>query len=308
MAFNRDAADQRLSPSYRESRDIENIKNKWRRLVREEMSKHLELIKEGAKGFSQVRAGLLSMLIDYESNKAERVFGEILDEMLPGARDLVSQIGQLANQWPSQVAPEAVMVCEDANFRSPTMEVEPGPSNHRLGEPTMGPPPRPTALPTPVTPAVPVDNVEEDAHEPPPLWEDRESIHSDSSLASLSMLRTAKRSLDLAETEHPGNPELPAKRAKNSAEKPLWGLVTKSVDFREVEGKQFIFQDSRYGNGWFALWCDRDQKPPFLVHPLRKNVAINHFESRGHSCHDSERHYELEDILREYTYQGGNRS
>lgn len=272
------------------------------------MSKHLELIKEGAKGFSQVRAGLLSMLIDYESNKAERVFGEILDEMLPGARDLVSQIGQLANQWPSQVAPEAVMTCEDVGLRSPTMEVESGPSNHRHGEPSMGPPPRPTALPTPVTPAVLRENVEEDAHEPAPVWEDRESIRSDSSLASLSMLQTAKRSLDVAEMEHPGSPELPAKRAKNSAANPLWGLVTKSVDFREVEGKHFIFRDSRYGDGWFALWCDRDQKPPFLKHPLWNEVAIKHFKSRGHSCHDPERHYEVKDLLVEYTYQGENPS
>lgn len=308
MAFSREAFTDEPSRGYVESRNIEDIKNRLGPTIRRWMSQHLNLIKDGAKGFSQLHTEIHSTLtrdLGEKVETSELIIRQIVDDILPGALDLVSQISQLADQWPSQVAPEAVMACDDDGFRSLTMDLELGSSNHRHGGSSMGPPPRPTALPTPVTPGAPRDNVEDAREPPPPIEEDRESVHSDTSLVSISLLQTAKRSLDVAEMDHPGSPELPASRAKSSTARPLWGLVTNSVDFQEIEGNQFIFQDKRYGDGWLALWCDRDkQQPPFLEHPFRTKVAFDHFNGSGHACHGSDRRPELEEILRECTYHG----
>lgn len=310
MEFSREALNDEAARGYMESRNIEDIKNRLRLVIRRRMSQHLNLIKEEAKGFSQSHTEIhrwLTRDMHETVEQSELIIRQIVDDILPGALDLVSQIGQLADQWSSQVAPEAVMACDDDEFRPLNMGLELGPSNHRHGESSMGPPPRPTALPTPVTPGAPKDNVEEDAREPPPpIEEDRESVVSDTSLVSFSRLQTARRSLDVAEMDHPGSPELPARRAKSSTTRPLRGLVTNSVDFQEVEGNQFIFQDKRYSDdSWLALWCDRDkQQRPFLGHPFRTKAVFNHFDGSDHPCHGSDRRPELEEILREHTYRG----
>lgn len=308
MAFSRYSVIRMLSQSYIESRNIEKTRNMWTPAFHREMSQHLDLIKEGIKGFSRLHADIVSFLtasMGEGDERADLCIRRALDELFPArALDLVSQIDQLLEHCPSQVAPEAVMVCADDDLRSFTVDLEPGPSNHRQGESSMGPPPRPVAFLTPETPAGPRHNVDEGTHEPPPIREDRDSLTSDTTHGSHALMQTAKRTLDVAEIDHPHTPELPTKKAKSSTAQQLDGLVTKSVDFREVEGKQFIFKGSRYGDGRFVLRCGSGQRKPFLKHPLWAKVAMNHFNSDGHPCHDTSRNYTLEDVLIEYTYHG----
>ena len=278
-------------------------------IVHEEMSTHLDLIRQGMQGFSLARSKIRAAFTrSRESDEtAEMVIHQFLDNMFPGAqaRDLFSRMDQLVNQYHSYVAPEAVMVCDDDDVRSMTMGVEPGSSsNHHHGTSCMGPPPRPAALLTSVTLAGPKDNMQHGAYELPPVRDDPEYLSSDTSHGCLTLLQTAERPLDVVEIDEPRTPELPSKKTKGSTAPHLDSLVTKSVDFREVEGRQLIFVDRRYGPGWFVLRCGPGQQKPFLKHPLRGNVAMDHFASEGHTCHDTNRIYTLEDVLIENTYRG----
>lgn len=292
---------------YTESRGIEKIKDAWTPAVRQEMRKHLDLVKEGVKAFSRAHDELLSSMSQSTLERdeiAELIIRQVTDDMIPGALDLISQIDQLVGQYTSQVAPEAVMVCDDDDSRSFTMGLEPGSYIRRQGESSMGPPPRPAAPLTPVTPAGPRDNTDESAHERTTAQADREFLPPSASHGSLSLLQTAKRPLEVVEIDDPRTPEPPTKKSKGSTAPRLYGLVTGSVDFREVEGKHFIFKDKRYGAGWFVLRCGPNQREPFLQHPLRSDVAMNHFASKVHVCHDTKRTYKLVDLLKEFTCRG----
>lgn len=288
-------------------RDPERIKEVWIPILHEDMSRHLDLIRQGVQGLSLARSMIRGTFVGLERDEmVEAVMHEFLENVFPGAqaRDLFSKMDQLVSQWPSYVAPEAVMVCDDEDIRSITMDFEAGPSNHHQGSSSMGPPPRPAALLTPATPARPNDSAHHGAHEPPPPRDDAEYSSSDTSHGSLTLLQNAKRSLDVVETDDPHTPGLPSKRTKSSTAPHLDSLVAKTIDFREVEGKEFIFVDRRYGPSWFVLRCGPDQQEPFLKHPLRGNVAMDHFASEGYTCHDSSRIYTLEDVLIEHTYRG----
>lgn len=307
MALSSDSVLRMLPQSYTESRSIEKIRDAWTPAVRQEMRKHLDLVKEGVKAFSRAHDELLSSISRSALEKdetAELIIRQVTDDMIPGALDLISQIDQLVGQYTGQVAPEAVMICDDDDSRSLTMGLEPGSSIRRQGESSMGPPPRPAVLLTPVTPSAPIDNAEEGDHERTPTRDDREFVPSSTSHGSLALPQTAKRSLEVVDIDDPRAPEPPTKRAMGSTAPRLDGLVTGSVDFREVEGKHFIFKDKRYGAGRFVLRCGPNQREPFLQHPLRSNVAINHFASKVHSCHDTERTYTLVDLLKEFTCRG----
>lgn len=305
MALNSDSVPRMLPQWYTESRDIEKTKDAWTSTIRQEMKRHLDLVKEGVKAFSQGHDELLSSMSQYERDEtAELVIRQVTDDMIPGALDLISHMDQLVGQYTSQVAPEAVMVCDDDDSRSLTMGFEPGSSIRRQGESSMGPPPRPAVLLTPVTPAGPRGNADDGAREPTPTRDDREFLPSSASHGSLARLQTAKRSLEVVEIDDPRAPEPPTKKAKGSTAPRLDGLVTGSVDFREVEGKHFIFKDKRYGTGWFVLRCGPNQREPFLQHPLRSNVAMDHFAGDGHVCHDTKRIYTLVDVLIEFTSRG----
>ncbi|KAI7785332.1 hypothetical protein LA080_007617 [Diaporthe eres] len=300
MTTSSDLIIQKLPREYVESRGIEKVRGTWIPLIDEEMSRHWDLIKEGIKGFSLAHAGMLSALTRFERDEtAELIIRQFVDDRFPGALDLISQIEPLVNQYPSHVVEEAVMVCDDHDIRSVTMDVEPGPSNYHRGESSMPPPPRPAAPLTPVTPAGPKGIRHQNDHEQPPVGD----VSSDTDHGSLALLQTAKRSLDVVEVDNPRTPESPTKKAKSTTAPHSTGKVTKSVDFWEVEGQQYIFKDNQCGPGWFVVRCGPGQRVPFLKHPLKGNIATDHFNDDDQPCHDSRRIYTFDDVLREYTYR-----
>lgn len=311
MALSSSIVLQELSQQYMDSREYESIKNEWSAVVRGVMSKRLEVIREGIKDFSRAQSWLLSEIAQRRErdDTAEQIIREISDDLLPGGLDLISQIDQLVNQHPSQnqhpshMVEEAVMICDDDDGRSFTMDVEPGSSTRRRGDALMGPPPSPAAPLTPVTPIGSKGTRNQTAHEEPsgaaPEPPASETVHG-----SLVLQQTAKRSLDVVEIGQPRTPESPSKKAKSSTAPQPACPVTKSVHFWEVEGQQFIFKNDQWGPGCFIVRCGLGQRVPFLKHPLKGNAVMDHFNDDDQPCHDSRRIYTFDDVLREYTYRG----
>lgn len=303
---------QLLPQAYLESRHVENLEAVWEPILCQEMGRHLDLIKEGVRGFTLVRSNIHRSLTETSLERdetAEMIIQQFLNRKFPGVDELISQIGPLVSQYPSQAAPEAVMVYDDDDLRSFTMDVEPGPSNHRKGKQPMGPPPRPVAPLTPGTSSGQNDIGHQSASEAPSIPEFPVSLSSDDSNGSPSFLRrqTAKRLIDAVDFDPRRSPESATKKTK-SPTAPRWAdLVTKSLDFQDVEGQQYIFKDVRCGLGvWLVVWCGPGQRVPFLEHPLRGKGALDHWRRKCHPCHDTEdtSAYELEDIVREYAYRG----
>ncbi|KAG8160253.1 hypothetical protein KVR01_009789 [Diaporthe batatas] len=300
---------QRLPQSYRDSRHVENLEAVWEPILYQEMGKHLDLIKEGVKGFTQSRSNIRRSLTETSLERdetAEMIIQQFLSRKFPGLDDLITQIGPLLSQYPSQVAPAAMVACDDDDRRSFTMEAEPGSSRQCQGEQSMGPPPRPAAPMAPATATAPNDAGHQSPSEPLSIPDFQPSLSSDGDHDSPIFLRTqtAKRSFDAMEVDQPRSPESSSKKAKIA---PRWAnLVTKSLDFHEVEGKQYIFKDMRCGDGiWLVVWCGPGQRMPFLEHPLRGKGALDHCRQKGHPCHDTgiTSAYELEDIVQEFVYR-----
>lgn len=301
-----------LPQEYRESRHVENLEAVWEPVLYREMGRHLDLIKEGVRGFALVRSNIRRSLTETlleRDETAETIIQRFLNRKFPGVDDLISQISPLVSRYPSQAAPEAVMICDDDDLRSITMDVEPGPSNHRNGKQLMGPPRRPVAPLTPGTSAGQNDIGHQSSTEMPSIPEIPAPSSSDDSHGSLSFLRTqtAKRLIDAVEVDPQRSPESATKKTK-SPTSPRWAdLVNRSLDFQDVEGQQYIFKDVRCGLGvWLVVWCGPGQRVPFVEHPLRGKSALDHWRRKGHPCHDTEDTfaYEIEDIVREYAYRG----
>ncbi|KAK2607629.1 hypothetical protein N8I77_006292 [Diaporthe amygdali] len=305
MAPAPDSITRMLPHDYKESRKIENIRNVWYPLLYQEMSRHWDLIKEGIKGFTRARDEMRSALVNYERDEtADSIVHDFLDNTFPGALELIKQIDPYLNQFPSRVAQEAVMICDDDDdIRSVTMDIESGPSNYRHGESSMGPPPRPAAPLTPVTPAGLRDTGNQGDDSSSAVWNHPGSPSPDPAHGRLSLLQTAKRSLDVMEVESPQNPGSPTKKAKSTTG-PQATEVTMDIELWEIEGKQYIFKDKRCGPGWFVVRCDPlDQRTQFEEHPLESNMAMKHFNEVACDDHDRTKKYTLDDIIREFTYR-----
>lgn len=311
MTSNSNDYTQQLPRSYRDSRHVENLEAVWEPILYREMGKHLDMIKEGVRGFTQVRSNIRRSLTETSLERdetAEMIIQQFLNRKFPGVDDLIIQIGPLLSQYPpNQAAPAAVIVCDDDDRRSFTMEAEPGSSRQRQGEQSMGPPARPAVPPTPGTATASNDVGHQSPSEPLSIPEIQETLSSGSSHGSPSFLRmqTAKRMFDAMDIDQPRSPESSTKKAKTA---PRWAnLVTKSLDFNDVEGKQYIFKDVRCGDGvWLVVWCGLGQQMPFLEHPLRGKGALDHWRQKGHRCHNTEitSVYELDDIVQEFAYRG----
>lgn len=301
---------QQLPQSYRDSRHVENLEAVWEPILYREMGNHLDLIKEGVRGFTQVRSNIRRSLTETSLERdetAEMIIQQFLNRKFPGVDDLITQIGPLLSQYPSQAAPAAVVVCDDDDRRSFTMEAEPGSSRQRQGEQLMRPPPRPAAPLTPGTAPASNDVGHQSSSEPLCIPEFQERLPPDGSHSSPSSLRTqtSKRLFDAMMIDQPRSPESSTKKAKTA---PRWAnLVNKSLDFHDVEGKQYIFKDVRCGDGvWLVVWCGPGQRTPFLEHPLRGKGALDHWRQKGHPCHDTgiTSAYEFDDIVQEFAYRG----
>lgn len=76
-----------------------------------------------------------------------------------------------------------------------------------------------------------------------------------------------------------------------------------------MDGFEYIFRDKRCGPGHYVIRCNVDRNPPmghpgvFVKPPLEDNIALDHFNSQGHACHDSSKEYSIDDIIREFAHQ-----
>ncbi|KAL1855746.1 hypothetical protein Daus18300_011029 [Diaporthe australafricana] len=305
MASINDPITRMLPQEYTKSRDIETVRNYWNPIIDREMSRHWDLIEEGIRGFKLARYKMLSALTKFERDEtAELILRDFLDSTFPGALDLITQIDPIVNQYPSRLAPEAVMVCDNDDIRSVTMDVEPGPSTRRHGESSMGPPPCPAAPLTPVTPAGLKETREQGAAEAPSVWDHPDSPSSGTAHGILSLRHTAKRSLDVMEVDPPQTPESPTKKSKGLIGPQPTGPATEPIDLWEVVAKQYIFKDNRCGPGWYVVRCNTTLEPKrFQNHPFEGDLAMDHFNDPKSVCHDTNKIYILDDIIRDFTYR-----
>ncbi|KAI3393552.1 hypothetical protein diail_4143 [Diaporthe ilicicola] len=309
MASSDDDIARMLPQDYVLSRDVERVRSIWNPVIHQEMSRHWEMIKEGMRGFKMTHDKIFSTFTNYERNEtAELILRDFLDNTFPGALELINEIDPVVNQYPSRTDPEAIMVCDYDDNRSVTMDLEAGPSSRRHGDSSMGPPPRPVAPLTPVTPAGLRDTADQGAREPPSVWDHPDSPSSGPAPGTSSLRQTAKRSLHVMEFDSPRSPESPTKKAKSSTGSQPAGLVTKTADLWEVEGEHYIFKDKRCGPGWHVVLCTIGEGPEkFHEHPLENNVAINHFNPQDPKnkiiCHDTSKKYTLDEIIRDFTYR-----
>lgn len=288
-----------LPREYRNSRDIEQVKKTWNPILHQEMSRHWDMIREGMKGFSLAHDKVLKALAKYERDEtAEIVCREFLDNMFPGALDLLTQIGPLVDQYPSCFADEGTMTLDDSDARSDTMGPEPGSSKRPGLTTSMGPPPRPCALMI----AEPFDSVGKaktdacgDLPDSPPLgFTDH---------GPLTLQQNGKRPLETLEGEPLQATETPSKKAKKT------NGAQKTINYWDVEGVEYIFKDKRCGPGYYVIRCNVERHPPlghpgvFVKPPLDGTTALDHFNSRGHTCHDSSKEYSVDDIIREFAHR-----
>lgn len=316
MASGNDAITRMLDPTYLASRDIEQVRKTWNPILHQEMGRHWDMIKEGMKGFAFAHTEMVKVLAKYERDEtAELVLHDFLDRMFPGALELLTQIGPYINQYPSCVTDEVILIIDDSDSRSVTMGPEPGSS--RRPEPTtsMGPPPRPIGLLTPETPSRHRYGESSGDSGLSTIYDVPDSPPPDAAHGPLTLQQTAKRSLDTLDIEPAQSPGSPSKRAKKATglQSVAPAKVTRTIDLWEVEGTDYIFKDKRCGHGWYVIRCNLGQQPgvnapgKFVKNPLEGNTALNHFNDQSHTCHDTNRKWTIEDIIRECAHRGKQR-
>ncbi|KUI73821.1 hypothetical protein VM1G_09172 [Cytospora mali] len=235
--------------------------------------------------------------------------------MFPGALELLTQIGPCINQYPSYVTNEPIPI-DDSDTRSVTMSAEPSPSTQNRPESntSMGPPPRPVGLLT-LGPATPTKGRNGDGSGgpgPSTIYDMPNSPpRDDTDHGPLSLQQTAKRSLDTLGTEASPSTGSPTKRAKKAAAtQPVSPVkVTRTIDWWEVEGVEYIFKDKLCRRGWYAIRCNIGRQPginppgSFVKRPLEGNTALNHFNEQGHTCHDTSKKYTIDEIIRDFAHR-----
>lgn len=288
-----------LPRDYRDSRDIEQVKKTWNPILQQEMSRHWDMIREGMKGFSLAYDKVLKALAKYERDEtAEIVCREFLDNMFPGALDVLTQIGPLVDQYPSCFADEEAMALDDSDTRSVTMGPEPSSSKRPGLTTSMGPPPRPFALML-AEPSDPIGKGRTGAcgdvpDSPPPGITDH---------GPLTLQQNGKRTLDTLEGEPLQASEMPSKKARKT------NGAQKTINYWDLEGVEYIFKDKRCGPGYYVIRCNVERHPPlghpgvFVKPPLEGTNALDHFNSKGHTCHDSSKEYSIDDIIREFSHR-----
>lgn len=298
-----------LPSAYRESRDIEQVKKTWDPILRHVMGRHWEMIREGMEGFSTAHDDVLKAVAKYEREEtAELICREFLDNVFPGALDVLAQLGPVVNRYPNYFTDTSVdMAVDNSDARSTTMGPEPS-SSSRPGQTTsMGPPPRPYPLMIPEfgpatrgegsgkagSPAV-CDTITDS---PPP----EETDHG-----PLTLQQSRKRNRDTTttgtETPQTGEPATNKRTRKANA-------TQRTIALSVVEGFEYIFKDKRCGPGHYVIRCDVGDYPRldhpgvFVTPPLEDDTALDHFNGRGHDCHDTTRRYSIDDIIHEFAHR-----
>ncbi|ROW06761.1 hypothetical protein VMCG_04181 [Cytospora schulzeri] len=310
MATTDEAISRMLPSEYRESRDIEQVKRTWNPILRRELGKHWDMIKEGMKGFIQAQDEAVKALAKYERDEtAERVFRDFLDDVFPGALDILLQIGPTVNQYPGCSTDEEAMALDDSDARSVTMAPEPSSSSRAGPTTSMGPPPRPSMFTMLITePLNPATRGKTEASgsgdpgpssifdvpvSPPPASPDH---------GPLTLQQNGKRPL-ASGSESAQASEMPNKKARKA------NGAQRTIDLWDVEAVEYIFKDKRCGPGYYVIRCNVERHPPlghpgvFVKPPLEGTNALDHFNSPGHTCHDTSKQYSIEEIIREFAYR-----
>ncbi|ROW08589.1 hypothetical protein VPNG_06225 [Cytospora leucostoma] len=281
------------------------------------MSRHWDMTKEGIQGFSQAHSEIQRALAKYERDEtAELILRDFLDNTFPGALELLTQISPLIDQYPSRVgsvSAQDVVFIDDSDARSVTM----GPEASNRPEPltsSMGPPPRPTGPLTPNTPNKNRNGESPGAAGPSSIYDVPDSPPPSTDHGVLTLQHNAKRDLDVLGADASHAPESPRKRSKKTNGKQCDTSAseeTRTIDIWEWEvvGVEYIFKDERCGPGWYVIRCNLGKQPginppwEFHTHPLENDTALAHFNDPFATCHDSNRHYTIESIIREFAHR-----
>lgn len=300
-----------LPSEYRKSRGIEQVKKTWDPILRHEIGRHWEMIKEGMKGFSMAHDDVLKALAKYERDEtAEMICREFLDNVFPSALDVVAQLSPVVNKYPSYFTDAADMTIDNSDARSVTMGPVPGSSSRPSLKTSMGPPPRPCA---PMIPEFgPATRGETKPRGEGSGKVDSPSVYDlipdsplpdDTDHGPLTLQQNGKRSRDTSGTEAPPTSETPNKRARKA------NRAQRNIEFDDVTGVEYIFKDNRCGYGHYdVIRCNVGKYPAlgqpgvFVTPPLESNTALDHY-NKGHACHDTTKDYSIDDIIHEFAHR-----
>jgi len=103
-------------------------------------------------------------------------------------------------------------------------------------------------------------------------------------------------------SHNPVDQPYPASKKKKTSQ-----LPKAIVDWWDVEGAEYIFQYAPFGSDWYVVRCDRGKvEMPFIFkqHPLKDNLALEHFNNKKCKYHDSSRLYTEEEIMTQFGHRG----
>lgn len=294
---------EQLPQRYRESRDIGQVRSAWRSLLVRCMGRHLEEIRMAIQNFSSAQSKFLGIVARYERDEtAQRIIHEFAEDSIPGLIQLLSD-----TSLQGTVTKDPIMCDGDLDARSFTMGPDATTSLDLQARTSVGPPAasRTVAPVAPMTPA---------------------STRSDErvSVAGPSGLRTLPTSLDVGiptqrqkrpleeAGQLPRGADSPLKKARGetSFQKSSTFKVWRTIQLWEIDGDDYIFQEPRCGPGWFIVRCNLSKQVGvnepvgFDRHPLEENVAMDHFNNKNLSCHDSTTIYTLESIMQDFGHRG----
>lgn len=310
---------QQLPQAYKLSRLIQPICEAWQPVLDRKMGRYLDLVKEGIIGLSDAKMTVLKDLAQFErDDTAQLIVREFLNEKLPGVFQLLHEISPQSNEYENHfMKPTAVEEdWDDMDSRSFTMGPEPitPPTSilTRTVMSMMGPPPHTNAPTAPMTPTEPSNDRFPIQAGPSCIRSGPADPTSHGTYNLLTSQQKGKRPLDVVSLDEQQTSDSPRKRPRATVRFSTSATTQKprTIVFAEVQGQDYIFKDHRCGEGWYIIRCNLSEleginKPfSFSQHPLESSLAMNHFNSNGFSCHESDRNYTVEDIIQGFSYRG----
>lgn len=322
MASASERVNQRLPQDYKRLRSFPNIRAIWLPIIEDELRQYWAAIAESIQAFQRANTELRQHIIaNFEpEDNAEAIVSEVMNDRFPGALQLLEDLCPNVAQYltgPSDSPPAGneVQVISDSR-RSVTMMPDPSTRDPPAGSGGVAP----TAPMTPVSPLdtrgnvvrngkgaisayddFPTSDVAPSAQPPPDPCPS--STTQPTNKRAYANINT---SADNGEGSSRG---AAAKRKKTGVEPTV--RVTKTIGFWDVEGTDYVFEDKRFGPGWFVIRCNLSAiegvNGPFRFtrHPISTGDALSHFRDSDRTCHDSGgRPYDMARIMMEHGHRG----
>lgn len=287
-------------------------------IVEEEMGRHFDQIRRAVEALTATRAKMLTILTQFERDEAaERMLHDIVQGAVPHLHRLLSDFSPSEREEVVQ-QPLAILPADnpflddvpDSDARSFTMGLDapntPSAPSREDGGAVMGPPPvRSVAPVAPMTPST--GGREERVAEAGPSGLRKTLVHPNSHKKTT---QNGKRPAE-EPAEGSNNPKSPSKKPRKEFSASRLSPIgpPRSVFAWEAFKADYIFSDERCGSGWYVIRCNLSQQEGinepfhFEEHPLENGVGLDHFNSKM-PCHESDRKYTVEDIIREFSHEG----